>query len=150
MMAENCTYMKPNVLVRELVKRGLFGEVYYAEGEYIHDLKELNEKTKWRRRWQIGINGITYGTHSLGPILQWMDGDRVTRVSCVGSGHHYTDHRGDRYENEDTCVMLAKTERNALIKIRVDMLSSRPQALTSSIVSLRARRAPLGSMKQWI
>jgi hypothetical protein len=50
MMAENCAYTKPNVLVKELVRRGLFGEVYYAEGEYLHELKELNEITPWRRR----------------------------------------------------------------------------------------------------
>ncbi len=131
MMAENYIYMKPNVLVRELVRRGLFGELYYAEGEYIHELKALNEQTPWRRRWQTGIDGITYPTHSLGPILQWMAGDRVVRVCCEGSGHHYRDPRGDFYENQDTCVMLAKTARGALIKIRVDMLSNRPHAMTN-------------------
>jgi predicted dehydrogenase len=131
MMAENCVYMRPNVLVRALVRRGLFGEVYYAEGEYLHELKGLNEITRWRRRWQTGIDGITYGTHSLGPILGWMPGDRVVRVCCEGSGHHYLDPRGDRYENQDSCVMLAKTARGALIKIRVDMLSERPHATTN-------------------
>ena len=131
MMAENYTYIKSNVLVRELVNRGLFGHVYYAEGEYLHELKELNEITRWRRKWQTGIDGITYVTHSLGPILQWMPGDRVTRVSCAGSGHHYTDPRGDIYENQDSCVLLAKTELDALIKIRVDMLSNRPHAMTN-------------------
>jgi predicted dehydrogenase len=131
MMAENYTYTRPNVLIRELVHRGLFGDVYYAEGEYLHELKELNEITRWRRRWQTGIDGITYGTHSLGPILQWLPGDRVTRVCCEGSGHHYRDPRGDLYENQDTCVMLAKTGRGALIKIRVDMLSNRPHAMTN-------------------
>jgi len=131
MMAENYTYMKPNVLVKELVRQGLFGQVYYAEGEYLHELKELNEITPWRRRWQTGIDGITYGTHSLGPILQWLPDDRVVRVCCEGSGHHYTDPRGDYYENQDTCVMLAKTARGVLIKIRVDMLSERPHSMAN-------------------
>jgi predicted dehydrogenase len=131
MMAENYTYIKSNVLVKELARCGLFGEVYYAEGEYLHELKELNEITRWRRHWQTGIDGITYGTHSLGPILQWMPGDRVVRVCCEGSGHHYVDPRGDVYENQDSCVMLAKTARGALIKIRVDMLSERPHAMTN-------------------
>jgi len=130
MMAENYTYIKSNVLVRELARRGLFGETYYAEGEYLHELKELNEITKWRRKWQTGIDGITYPTHSLGPILQWM-GDRVTRVTCEGSGHHYRDPRGDIYENQDSCVLLAKTAKGGLIKIRVDMLSNRPHAMTN-------------------
>lgn len=131
MMAENYIYIKSNVLVKALVAEGLFGEVYYAEGEYIHELKALNEITKWRRTWQTGIDGLTYPTHSLGPILQWMPGQRVTRVSCEGSGHHYTDPRGDHYENQDSVVMLAKTNQASLIKIRVDILSNRPHAMTN-------------------
>ena len=134
MMAENYTYMKPNVMVKALVQQGLFGEVYYAEGEYLHELKELNEHNPWRRRWQTGIDGITYGTHSLGPILQWMPDDRVVQVCCQGSGHHYRDPRGDLYENQDTCVMLAKTAKGALIKIRVDMLSERPHSMTNYVL----------------
>lgn len=131
MMAENYLYMKQNIIIAELVKKGLFGEPYYAEGEYIHELKELNEITPWRRKYQTGINGITYGTHSLGPVLRWMPGDRVTSVTCAGSGHHYKDPRGNFYENEDSCVMLCKTSRGGLIKIRVDMLSDRPHATTN-------------------
>jgi len=128
MMAENYTYMWPNVMVRSLVEAGLFGVPYYAEGEYLHELKELNEQTPWRRKWQTGIDGITYGTHSLGPILQWMPGDRVESVCCAGSGHHYRDPRGDEYENQDSCVMLCQMRRGGLVKIRVDMLSNRPHA----------------------
>lgn len=130
MMAENYTYGKSNVMVREMVHRGLFGTVYYAEGEYLHELKLLNEITTWRRRWQTGINGVTYGTHSLGPILQWFAGQRVVSVCCAGSGHHYTDPRGQEYENEDTCVMLCKMSGGGLVKIRVDMLSDRPHNMT--------------------
>lgn len=130
MMAENYTYMKPNQLVKELARNGAFGDVYYAEGEYLHDLKKLGERTTWRRHWQNGIDGVTYGTHSLGPILQWMPGDRVARVCCEGSGHHYKDPRGDDYA-QDTAVMLCKTEKGALIKIRVDMISDRPHAMTN-------------------
>lgn len=131
MMAENYTYRRQNVLVRELVRRGEFGTPYYAEGEYLHELKDLNEITRWRRKWQTGVNGITYGTHSLGPILQWMPGDRVIRVCCAGSGHHYRDPRGDLYENEDSCVMLCKMHSGGLVKVRVDMLSDRPHAMTN-------------------
>ena len=131
MMAENYTYMRPNVLVRALVKRGLLGQPYYAEGEYVHELKAYNEVTKWRRKWQTGINGLTYPTHSLGPILQWFEGQRVTRVCAAGSGHHYKDPRGIHYENEDSCVMLCDMSGGGLVKIRVDMLSDRPHAMTN-------------------
>ncbi|MXZ41541.1 MAG: Gfo/Idh/MocA family oxidoreductase [Caldilineaceae bacterium SB0666_bin_21] len=129
MLSENYCYTKANMLIEALVAQDLFGTVYYAEGEYLHDLKDLNEITKWRRRWQTGVDGITYGTHSLGPILRWMPGDQVVSVCCRGSGHHYRDPRGDLYENQDTCVMLAKSRRGALIKIRVDMVSTRPHVM---------------------
>ena len=131
MMAENYTYMRPNVVVRQMVESGVFGTPYYAEGEYLHELKELNEITTWRRKWQTGINGITYGTHSLGPILQWMPDDRVVEVACAGSGHHHEDPRDNEYENEDTCVMMGKMKSGGLVKIRVDMLSDRPHAMTN-------------------
>ena len=130
-MAENYTYRRPNQIVNEIVRQGLFGEPYYAEGEYLHDGKALNEITRWRRTWQTGINGITYGTHSLGPILQWMAGDRVGSVACAGSGRRHADPRGDPYENEASCVMLCKMESGGLVKIRVDMLSDRPHAMSN-------------------
>jgi len=155
MMAENYTYMRPNVLVRALVQAGLFGEPYYAEGEYIHELKGLNEITRWRRRWQTGINGITYPTHSLGPILQWFEGQRVTRVCCAGSGHHYRDPRGDYYENEDSCVMLCRMSGGGLVKIRVDMLSDRPHAMANYQLqgtggAYESARAPGETHRVWL
>ncbi|RKN79197.1 Gfo/Idh/MocA family protein [Paenibacillus ginsengarvi] len=136
-MAENCNYMKPHMMIANMARSGLFGELYYAEGEYLHEVKELNERTPWRRQWQTGINGITYGTHSIGPILDWMDGDRIAKVSCIGSGHHYTDSLNRPYAIEDTCVMTAKTERGRLIKIRLDMLSERPGALNYELQGTR-------------
>ena len=131
MMAENFTYTRSNQVVRQMLLKGLFGETYYAEGEYIHELKALNEVTRWRRKWQTGVNGITYGTHSLGPVLQWMPADRVVSVCCAGSGHHHVDPRGCRYENEDSCVMLCKMRSGALVKVRVDMLSERPHSMAN-------------------
>ena len=131
MMAENYAYRRQNVLIRELVRLGLFGTPYYAEGEYIHELKQMNEDTPWRRRWQTGINGNTYPTHSLGPILQWMPGDSVVAVCCIGSGRRYRDPRGDYYENEASTITLCKLRSGGLVKLRLDMLSDRPHAMTN-------------------
>ena len=131
MMAENYTYLRSNVLIREMVRRGLFGETHFAEAEYIHELKALNEITTWRRRWQTGINGNTYPTHSLGPVLQWMPGQRVNRVACAGSGRRLTDPRGDPYEQEASTLTLCASDKGGLIKLRLDMLSDRPHAMTN-------------------
>ncbi len=125
MMAENYCYMRPNVLVLNMVRNGLFGEVYFGEGAYVHDVKHLHQDSRgrptWRTIWQVGKRGCTYGTHSLGPVLEWFD-DRVAWVTCLGSGVHTNpDHVMD-----DCVIMLCKTTRDALIKIRLDMLSNRP------------------------
>lgn len=129
MMAENCCYFKENVLVRELVRKGFFGDVYFGIGEYIHELKALNEQTPWRRVWQTGRNGNTYPTHSVGPLLQWID-DRAVSVVCLGSGHHYVDAQGRKYENEDTTITLVKLANGGLLQLRLDMLSNRPDCPT--------------------
>ena len=137
MMAENYCYMKPNVLVKELARRGLFGALYFGEGEYIHDVKDLNRQTPWRRVWQTGRNGCTYPTHSLGPVLQWFNAARdegqevirVERVACFGSGRHYQDWRGVDFDHDDLTLMLCQLNTGGLVKIRLDMLSDRPHNL---------------------
>jgi predicted dehydrogenase len=130
MMAENYIYMKPNVLVQAMVEAGVFGEVYYAEGEYIHELSVLHHtpdgKPTWRYYWQVGVNGCTYPTHSLGPCLQWVK-ERPERISCIGSGR-WTD---PEHAMEDTVLLLCKTRSGKLIRVRVDMLSKRPHAMTN-------------------
>ncbi|MHB0874423.1 MAG: Gfo/Idh/MocA family protein [Anaerolineae bacterium] len=130
MMAENYTYMKPNVLVRAMVDAGLFGEVYYAEGEYIHELAVLHHRADgsptWRYYWQVGVNGATYPTHSLGPCLQWVK-ERTVSISCIGTGN-WTD---PEHAMEDTVLLLCKTASGKLMRVRVDMLSKRPHAMTN-------------------
>lgn len=127
MMAENYNYTKSNQIIKELVDQGLFGTTYYAEGEYIHEIKEYALTTPWRRHWQLGIDGLTYCTHSLGPILQWMPGDRVTRVCCEGAGSRHDDSDGRPY-CQAASTMLCKTENGAMIKIQVDLVSDRPHS----------------------
>jgi len=125
MMAENYCYLKPNVLVRAMTQAGVFGELYYGEGGYVHELKGLNETTPWRRFWQTGIDGNTYPTHSLGPLLQWMQ-TRVVTVACMGSGHHYRDPSGAVYANEDSTTTLCRLATGGMVALRLDMLSERP------------------------
>lgn len=134
MMAENYCYMRDNVLVRELVRKGMFGELYYGEGEYIHEIRFLHHNDDgsptWRYYWQVGINGCTYPTHSLGPVMQWFtDADpseRIDHVIGIGTGRH-TD---PEHLNDDTTLMLCKLKSGKLIKIRLDMLSNRPHHMT--------------------
>jgi predicted dehydrogenase len=130
MMAENYLYRKPCVLIKAMVDAGAFGDVYYADGEYLHELSVLHHtpegKPTWRYYWQVGVNGCTYPTHSLGPCLQWVK-ERPERISCIGTGV-WTD---PEHAMEDTVLLLCKTASEKLIRVRVDMLSKRPHAMTN-------------------
>ncbi len=133
MLSENYCYTRDSVLVREMARQGLFGDVYFGEGEYLHDVKPLHHyadgSPTWRYFWQVGQNGSTYPTHSLGPVMQWFRAvhpdERIVTVSCLGSGRH-TD---PEHPHDDTSILLCQTSGGRLIKIRVDMMSNRPHQM---------------------
>jgi predicted dehydrogenase len=129
MMGENYCYSKPAALVGELARRGLFGELYYAEGAYLHDCHHVqydaDGRPTWRVEWQVGHRGCTYGTHSLGPVLTWLD-DRVASLTCLGSGVHTE----PRHVQDDVTAMLCRTARGALADVRLDMQSHRPHQMS--------------------
>jgi predicted dehydrogenase len=124
-MAENFAYRLPNLIVRELVRAGELGSLYYGEADHVADLKGRHTNAdgtpKWTRHWWVGRDGNTYPTHSLGPLLQWF-GDRITSVSCVGSGRHEVPEQ----ELQDMTVLLARTVRGALLTLRFSWSATRP------------------------
>ncbi|WP_135553863.1 Gfo/Idh/MocA family protein [Paenibacillus cymbidii] len=137
MLAENYCYIPENQLIANMVKQGLFGDVYFGEGEYMHDIRHLafrvnragaasDGKPTWRNYWQLGKRGAFYPTHSLGPVMQWFAGDRIRSVSCFGSGWH-TD---KRFRQEDTSITLCQMESGKLIKLRIDCISQRPHNMS--------------------
>jgi predicted dehydrogenase len=130
MMAENYCYIPEVQLIKSLVRKGFFGEVYYGEGEYLHDIREMavypgGEKT-WRYYWQLGTRGAFYPTHSIGPVMQWFGGDRIRSLCTLGSGRHVD----ARFRQDDTTVTLCQMESGRLARIRVDCISPRPHNLS--------------------
>jgi len=128
MMAENSCYAKHSMVVRNMALAGVLGRCYFAEGEYVHEIRRLHQRADgsptWRATWQVGKRGCTYGTHSLGPTLECFGPEaRVVTVNCVGSGIH-TD---PAHPHDDTCIMLCQLNVGGLLKIRLDMISNRPQ-----------------------
>lgn len=126
MLAENYMYTRENLVVSAMARAGEFGDLYYGEGEYLHEMKSWHTAADgsptWRRYWQAGRDGVTYPTHSLGPLLEWFD-DRIVAVSCVGAGRHTQ----PGYELQDTVILLARTQRERLLQMRLDLLSNRPE-----------------------
>ena len=129
-LGENMVYMREYMIIERMIKDGLFGDIYYMQGEYLHDIKTFLELSPWRKHVLAGNNGITYGTHSLGPMLIWMPGDRIKQLMCTGTGHHYIDQAsGNPYAQEDGCLMVCRTSGGRSIDIRVELMSTRPYAL---------------------
>jgi predicted dehydrogenase len=124
-MAENYLYYAPNLVVRELVRAGEFGDLFYGETEHLADVVDsahgADGSPNWPRFWWLGRNGASYPTHSLGPLLQWFD-DRIIAVSCVGSGRHLH----PEFELEDTTLVIAKTVSGRLLRARFSWSVKRP------------------------
>jgi Glycosyl hydrolase 109, C-terminal domain/Oxidoreductase family, NAD-binding Rossmann fold len=88
-MMENCCYDRTEMMVLNMVRQGLFGELLYAECGYLHDLRELKLTDYYENRWRINHsirrNADLYPTHGLGPVSQWMDVNRGNRFDYVVS-----------------------------------------------------------------
>ena len=132
MYAENYCYIPYCQLVREMVRKGMFGDVYYGEGEYLHNVRSLTTypdgKTSWRKYWQLGKRGTFYPTHSVGPVMQWFEGDHIASISTFTSGRHYPQ---TGLRQDDTTVTMCQMESGKLVRIRVDCMSNRPHNMTS-------------------
>lgn len=133
MMAENYNYTPELQQVNEMVRAGLFGDPYFAEGEYLHEIKWMNFQEDgtptWRNYWQQGVRGCFYPTHSLGPCMQWFPGDHIDTVSCFGTGWH----TAPEIRQEDTTLTLLRMKSGKLIKLRVDCVSNRPHCTYFSL-----------------
>ena len=96
MMLENCCYGRDELLVLNMVRQGLFGELIYCECGYEHYLgKEMAEEYQSgleRCRHNLRRNGDLYLTHGLGPIAKILQINRGNRFLSVSS--HATKSRG--------------------------------------------------------
>lgn len=85
-MLENCCYDYNELLVLNMVRAGLFGELLHAEAAYIHDLREhLLLDQAWRRQTHITRDGNLYPTHGLGPVAKYLGINRDDHFSTLVS-----------------------------------------------------------------
>jgi len=103
----------------DMIDRGMLGEAYYCEAEYVADLASLGllPSGSWRKNYPP----IRYCTHSLGPILKWIKGE-LRAVSCFDTGSHIT---GDP-EDHDAMVALFRTDANAVVKLFISFITAQP------------------------
>ncbi len=89
MFLENCCYGEAEMMVMNMVKQGLFGEIVHCEGGYRHDLRDEvtfgKETRHYRLRNYLNRNCENYPTHELGPIAQILDINRGNRFLSLVS-----------------------------------------------------------------
>jgi predicted dehydrogenase len=89
---ENCCYGYNELLVLNMVKAGVFGEITHGACAYNHDLRSVlfsdEGEGLWRRFEHFNRNGNLYPTHGLGPVAHYMDihrGDRFDYLVSMSS-----------------------------------------------------------------
>jgi predicted dehydrogenase len=144
-MMENCCYDRTEMMILNMVRQGLFGELLHAECGYLHDLRELKLTDFYEERWRIQDsihrNGDLYPTHGLGPVAQWMNVNRGNQfdhlVSFASKGRGLNrwaaEHLGPdsdaatrRYALGDVVTTLIRTANGETIQVVHDTNSPRP------------------------
>ena len=89
MMMENCCYGRDEMMVANMVKQGVFGELVHMEGAYRHDLRHEvafgNVIRHYRLNHYEHRNADNYPTHELGPIAQMLNINRGNRFMTLTS-----------------------------------------------------------------
>src|SRR5688572_9055562 len=95
MMGETSYYHPATVYARKKLAEGAFGEVFYAEGDYVHDMDlgfyaayQYSGGEDWKAT--ASYPPMLYPTHAIGGVLGALPTHAVS-VSCIG----VRDQRGD-------------------------------------------------------
>jgi len=127
MMAENCNYMHFVTEWKKLVDSGKLGKIFYAEGEYVHEIRDrVLDSTTNQTKWRAERAPIHYCSHSLGPILYLMD-DYIVKATCSGKNVSIIPDVG--VGAIDMQVALFETSKGATIKVLRSSVASRRNPL---------------------
>ncbi len=142
---ENCCYGENELMVLNMTRVGLFGELTHGACAYNHDLRaELfsnQGEGLWRRFEHLNRNGNLYPTHGLGPVAHYMNinrGDRfeyLTSMSSLSAGleTYRKEHvpAGDPrqkevYKEGDFNSSLIRTNQGRVINLEHNVSSPQP------------------------
>lgn len=134
LMLENCCYDSFHLTVLNMIQKELLGEVFHAEGGYIHDLRKLDfdRKPHYLNVWLMV--GNPYPTHGLGPLCQLLNihrGDMLESLVSVSSGQFgFPDYNESDFQKK--CVLgnmnttIIRTKKQKTIVLQHDISSPRP------------------------
>ncbi len=91
-LLENCCFGKRELMILNMVQKGILGKIVHCDGGYCHELRDeiLNgiKNRHYRLRNYINRNCENYPTHELGPIAQILKinrGNKFLTLSSVAS-----------------------------------------------------------------
>ncbi|MAG71739.1 MAG: hypothetical protein CL471_15835 [Acidobacteria bacterium] len=155
-MMENVNYGRAEMMVFNMVRQGLLGEIVHGECGYLHDLRSVKfedaNEGLWRRAHSVARNGNLYPTHGLGPVANCMEinrGDRFDYLVSMSSNarglqeyaetHFPPDapERGERYALGDVNVSLIRTANGRTIFLSHDTNLPRPYSRINLVQGTR-------------
>lgn len=148
MMLENYLYSQPVMMIQHMVDQGVFGDLTYGYGSYIHEIRFMrfnkDGSLTWRGDNVLHTRGIVYPTHAIGPVCRWMGinkDDKLVNLVCMdsksaGNQAYAAEKFGNdspqakiHWENGDTSQCLIRTAQGRLIEVRYDTASPRPSGM---------------------
>lgn len=151
-MMENVNYGYNELLVLNLCRAGVFGELMHGGAAYNHDLRailfENRDEGLWRRAPHTRRNGNLYPTHGLGPVAWYMGinrGDSFESLVSMSSpefgltkwrAEHEPRDSGkwrERYVTGDVNLALISTARGRVIRLEHNVTSPRPYSRINMI-----------------
>lgn len=129
MMLENCCYGRREMMVLNMVKQGLFGEIVHCTGGYHHYLNDA-ELFKVFEEWDEvkyphyrleryrDDNRENYPTHELGPIAKVLNinrGNRFTSLASFGSKNVGLKSFAKRHFGEDSSQANTEYRQNDIV-----------------------------------
>jgi predicted dehydrogenase len=147
MMLENWSFRQDNLAALNMKRLGMFGDIVHCHCAHSHDCIDhwfFDSKTgdkRWPAEYLLKYNRDQYPTHSVGPILSWMDinrGDIFTEIyssasASKGINAYFKREFGENHPNAnlnykqgDIVTSLLKTKSGKTLVINFDMQLPRP------------------------
>ncbi len=150
-MCENCCYGYNELMVLNMVRAGMLGDLYHGEGAYLHDLRTvLHDQGEglWRRKPHTERNGNFYPTHGLGPVANYMNvqrGDRFEYMVSMSSPQFGLEQWREQHVPKDSPewkekyiagdmnTSLIRTAKGRTIVLKHDVVNPRPYSRINMI-----------------
>lgn len=139
MLLENCCYGKYELMVLNMVQKGLLGEIVHCDGGYLHDLRDEisrgNENRHYRFNEYVNRNCENYPTHEIGPISKILginNGNRFVSLVSMSSKsrglHQYIQENDDlkkkysnvKFNQGDVCNTIIRCADGETVAITLD------------------------------